>query len=231
MPMPTFKSCRYCRHRKKKCVLPPSGAADSRCFACQHLGTTCEIGTRVPSVKRRLKSQRIASSLSDGPGTGTATLTAAAALHGMPAESILTRVGNGDCQMPRANAESSTEKTIIVPDPIRNPELLTILERYDGIIRHEFPFVTPESLADGGPILSHCIGLATKLSLRSCCPVLSDADVRDLVALLLDDKGTLCTADRAGLLLVLPKLQPDRRLVDRVCLHLRRIPRSKPLAY
>lgn len=216
MPMPMFKSCRYCRHRKKKCVLPPPDASDTRCLACQHLDTSCEIGARQPSAKRRLKSQRIASSLSpDGPSGGPAALATAPPHHDLPSESILIRVASGDCQIPRADAGPSTAKAIIVPDPVRDTECLTTAEKYRAIAQHEFPFVPAEFLVNPGFILSQCISIATNLSLRNSCPGLSDAQLCDLITSL-NCQRALSPADLAGLLLLLPRIQPNHRLVELV---------------
>ncbi|KAF4122146.1 hypothetical protein GMORB2_7739 [Geosmithia morbida] len=143
-------------------------------------------------------------------------------------ESALTRVGNGDCQIPRPgeDAGASADKAIIVESIIQDEAMtrLSTAELYGGVVRREVPFIPTEYLAGDddsalSPVLRHCVRLAGKLSLATRCGGLSDTDLHELHTLLAS-RCVVDLSDCAGLMLLLSRIQPDSRLVDRVLLPL-----------
>ncbi|ETI26119.1 hypothetical protein G647_02896 [Cladophialophora carrionii CBS 160.54] len=220
-----FKSCHYCQHRKKKCVRPAQSSAisDNRCLACQHLDLHCEIGIRKASIKRQRKSQQIASKLYSRL---TAESDPLSTRRGARSDTAVQRVNNGDCQLLGPETVASPTKIIITDYNAEVLDRLDPSEKYQRIVRLEFPFVPDDLLRDDAaltsPALSYCIDLAASLSLQKTCSGLSEVAMQNLTAFL--EKQHLDTAEATGLTLLLPRIQLDPRLADKVSI----IVRSKP---
>lgn len=160
-----FKSCDYCRHRKKKCVLLPASA---RCTDCQHLELPCEFSVRQPSLKRRQISKQIAARL----GTADSKISKAS-------DSSDNGVGeanlrDGDCQLPLAGRRDMANKRLFqARDPVFRfqDNHLSTTEKYRRYVHPFWPFVPPEMLEEielgRDSQLKHCIDLAFLWSLNS----------------------------------------------------------------
>lgn len=201
--MSMFKSCQYCRHRKKKCVWNES-AQNGPCVACQRLGVVCELEARQPSLKRRRTSQRVASSIQ---------ARHASASQYSPPEGALSP--SGDCQISQSNREQAS-KDLLLADNSSKLDGLNTIEVYRQILRYELPFLPEEYLNDDDdPLLSLCVGLAANLSLNHGKGHPSQEDL-DKLAISSQAQGV---SDRGftGLLLLLPRLRLGSMTVDKVC--------------
>ena len=207
-----FKSCHYCRHRKKKCVWPHDATPDDRCLACQHLDVVCEIGARKPSLKRQQKSRRIASEvLNTGPGNTSRSLRPDIHLQ-------TVAVKNGDCQVFRPRAADAS-KVILFNNSHFDRDGLGTKEKYTNLVSREFPFI-PENFLQRedeiSPTLRHCIALASQLFLGNQGHHQLHDDLQHLYALLGDQQMDLFQV--AGILLLLPRVVLDHGTVTKVCL-------------
>ncbi|KAJ9644903.1 uncharacterized protein PV06_08806 [Exophiala oligosperma] len=216
-----FKSCQYCQHRKKKCVLPQPSASDSRCFACQHLDIRCEIGFRKPSFKRRLKSHEVSSRVyTQYSARSSATLLRPT---GSLREAAVVHVNNGDCQLPRVRADSGSldaAKMIMTTDETESGNLdqMTTAEKYQTIVSCEFPFLPREALlsmeeAKIPEALSYCVDLAAQLSLQNRCAGLSESQVQKLSILV--NQQDLDLIQAAGLMLLLPRVNLTSSIIEK----------------
>lgn len=225
-----FKSCDYCRHRKKRCITNPEA---SRCVDCEHLDLSCEFSYRRPSAKRQLTSrqnaERVRNSLSlshsspddrprshDGDGGAAA---AAAASAGSPSQYRADMTG--DCQLRIAGRGDMSKKHLLQPKrtPLEgqgNP--MVIRDVYWQDVYPFFPFIPMDMLEQevlsAHPLLQCCIEASHRLS-----PNVMDGtnmgclkQVNDMVV----DRNHLSLPDAAGLLLVTPCLSLDDELVKRV---------------
>jgi hypothetical protein len=159
-----FKSCDYCRHRKKKCVLPYPCAG--RCADCEHLDLVCEFSLRQPSLKRRRTSQRIASHL---PAAAATAAAGSPRWRWPQSDSVSALVKDGDCQLTAAGGTGSSRGKIILKDDAPDrPE--STAEKYWRYVYPLTPFLPPkmivESNGDWDPILQHCVELAASLWLH-----------------------------------------------------------------
>lgn len=206
-----FKSCQYCRHRKKKCVFPGPADPDGRCFACQHLGVACEVEARQPSSKRQRTSQRIASSIQHRQ-------LPPALAHADPGHAEpTTPPQSGDCQIPRADPGKAS-KELIFPERWAELDGLGAIEKYKKALHQEVPFIPFEYLEEeASPLLRHCIELATKLSFHHGRGDCSDADIEHLTSLVHGQR--LTREEAAGLLLLLPRAGLARHVTEKVCNH------------
>lgn len=203
-----FKSCQYCRHRKKRCVFPGPSDHDGRCFACQHLGVACEVEARQPSSKRQRTSQRIASSIQHRHGPPALTSQDPDLVE--PA----TPLQNGDCQIPRPNPRKDS-KELLFPERWAELDGLDAIEKYKKALHHEFPFIPFEYLdVEASPLLSHCIELAAKLSFHHGRGDCSDSDIEQLASLVYGQD--LTREQSAGLLLLLPRARLARHVTQKV---------------
>lgn len=161
-----FKSCNYCRHRKKKCAL--DGPWASRCTECEHLDLFCQFSRRQPSQKRRQTSQRIASRVS-----AAAAVSAPGAIgerQWVSTGSVVSVVKDGDSQLNSADTNYPRGQKIILKD-----DTLLVLEstatKYREQVRPLTPFVPSEMIHDADedwdPMLQQCVELATNIWLHS----------------------------------------------------------------
>ncbi|OIW25686.1 hypothetical protein CONLIGDRAFT_502615 [Coniochaeta ligniaria NRRL 30616] len=213
--VPMFKSCNYCRHRKKKCVLTYPSA--SRCGECEHLELVCEFSLRQPSLKRRTTSQRIASKLSAAAAVGNTRAAAGDRGHWPNPTSFVATVEDGDCQPSSAGGSRSLARKIILRDGAPdNPE--STAGKYWRYVHPLTPFVPREMVLDGDddwdPVLQQCIELASGIWLHHRPePALSQRAV-DSLALAI--RGEMSLPDLAGVLLLLLRLPLETDLAQRV---------------
>lgn len=204
-----FKSCQYCRHRKKRCVFPGPSDYDGRCFACQHLGVTCEVEARQPSLKRQKTSQRVASSIQ-------LRASSAALPHRQEPDLAGTTDPSqyGDCQIPRANPRRAS-KELILPERSGEFDGFSAIEKYKKVLYQEVPFIPFEYLNDEpSPLLRHCIELAAKLSFHHGDGDCSNLDIQHLASLV-HGQG-LTREETAGILLLLPRLRISYDVAEKV---------------
>lgn len=193
MSLPLFKSCDYCRHRKKKCVVK---SPSSRCADCEHLDLRCEFSLRRPSLKRRRISQRIASSLRSS---------------GWPKSGSVTAVKDGDCQLPRADSRMAA-KILLEDNTSSEADGLSTTETYWRHVHPFAPFVPAEMLASSDRILQHCLELAPRLSLHGT-RAQGPPSTERLAILLRNSELSLAAA--AGVLLLVLRVTLDQSLVQR----------------
>ncbi|KAK3939516.1 hypothetical protein QBC46DRAFT_342481 [Diplogelasinospora grovesii] len=213
-----FKSCNYCRHRKKKCVLTYPSAR--RCGECEHLNLACEFSLRQPSLKRRTTSQRIASRVSAAAAVVVGTATAAASDRGRRppnSASIVATVKDGDCQLGSAGgARSPARKIILRDDSPDTPELTA--GKYWKYVHPLTPFVPREMILDGNdnwnPVLRQCIELASSVWLHQGPEPALPQRAGDSLAMAI--RGGLSLPDLAGVLLLLLRVPLETDLAQRV---------------
>lgn len=160
-----FKSCDYCRHVKKKCVLPHPSAG--RCKYCEHLNLVCKFSPRQPSLKRRRTSQQLSFHLS----AAESPVSAHSTWRG-PYSGALSISKDGDCQL--GPAGSSRAKTILKDDATLNNNALDSLkstaEKYWHYVHPITPFLSDEMMVEcdthSPPALQNCIELAAVLWLH-----------------------------------------------------------------
>ncbi|KAJ5612834.1 hypothetical protein N7510_006028 [Penicillium lagena] len=208
-----FKSCNYCRHRKKKCALDSPWA--SRCTECKHLDLVCEFSRRQPSLKRRQTSQRIASRVS----------AVAAASVPSPAEerrwantgSIVSVVKDGDSQLNSAGVTHSDGQKIILKDDDPNiPD--STARKYWDYVHPLTPFVPSEMIQDDNeswdPVLHECVALAAGIWLHHRPDANLPQRASDSLALVTQGEMTLqCLA---GALLMMLRFPVENDSVQRV---------------
>lgn len=212
-----FKSCDYCRHRKKKCVVP---IASGRCTDCEHLDLPCEFSQRLPSLKRRQTSKRIAASVGIAPPESP-----------KPSNDSTGRSDNdfdeanlkeGDCQLRLAGRRDMANKRLFQPRgfPVGQEDCsLSISEQYWRDVHPFWPFATPEMLEDGqlgkDPGFMRLTELALRMSLNSMRePENVSWQIAQLVSALQRGRPTIPTI--TGTLLLCPFLYLDDGLLQTV---------------
>jgi hypothetical protein len=193
-----YKSCTYCRHRKKRCLFPSPGSGDGRCFACQHLGVECQFEARQPSQKRRRTSQRVARRVY--ADTSNTTDDHNVNINSSPT----TTSGNGDCQIPEPGTRKA--KKLLLPLPGSTPPTsLTSRQLYQIYVQSDFPFVPQKCFLDGfSEVLDVSVRIAAHLSFRfrvdQTYRVRLDALQQRVTGYGASER------DLAGLLLILPRM-------------------------
>lgn len=225
-----FKSCDYCRHRKKRCVVAEVG---TRCADCEHLDLPCEFSQRRPSLKRRQTSQHIAARLGLTGLAGTSGGDNGSELD-LPEDGVFSDAGRRRVQVDslsgkinktllerrdaggtEGNAANNEQHSISKgDDSTRN----SVYERYVHDVQPFLPFVPVEMLADNvfdeNGILADCLARACALSLNMMharhagdATVLDDAVAR---------QHDLSLVDAAGVLLLMPCMHFADATVERV---------------
>lgn len=160
-----FKSCNYCRHRKKKCAL--DGPWASRCTECEHLDLVCEFSRRQPSQKRRQTSQRIASRVS---AAAVVVTPKAAGDQWVHTGSVVSVVKDGDSQLNSTDTNYAQGQKIILKDDLQLV-LESTASKYREHVHPLTPFVPSEMIQqaneDWDPILQQCVELAASIWLHS----------------------------------------------------------------
>lgn len=164
-----FKACDYCRHRKKKCVVPPASA---RCSDCEHLDLPCDFSARVPSLKRRQTSKRIAARI----GAASAAWSEKSGGDGSVSSDNGADEANlkeGDCQLRLAGRRDMANKRLFQPrDSVdgHRDGALSMSQRYWRDVHPFWPFASPEMLEEGesgrDPAFKQCVDVACYLSLN-----------------------------------------------------------------
>lgn len=163
-----FKSCNYCRHRKKKCT--SDGPWASRCTECEHLDLVCEFSRRQPSQKRRQTSQRIASRVLAAAADSAPRATGER--QWASTASVVSVVKDGDSQLNSADADTKfpTGQKIILKDETQLM-LDSTATKYREHVRPLTPFVPSEMIHEANenwdPALQQCVELAASIWLHS----------------------------------------------------------------
>ncbi|SPN99300.1 uncharacterized protein DNG_02336 [Cephalotrichum gorgonifer] len=162
-----FKSCDYCRHRKKKCKVPPDS---TRCSDCEHLDLACEFSARHPSLKRRETSRKNAARI----GIPVSKDSESSRLVGGSGGSVVDEANlmEGDCQLRLAGRRDMANKRLFSPRDSGGGSQgapLSTNERYWRDVHPFWPFVSEEMLE--GELgrdanFKHCIDSACLLSLN-----------------------------------------------------------------
>jgi hypothetical protein len=217
-----FKSCDYCRHRKKRCVILPGAAA--RCSDCQHLDLACEFSPRLPSEKRRVNARQIAARVgSSASALGGSQQSPDS--NGREHEVEEANLKPGDCQLPLAGRRDMANKRLFTSrsnQPVfegsDGPPSLS--ELYWRDVHPFWPFATPEMLDRGEagrfPDFMRCVDLACRLSLN----LLEESEdlstrVKEVKEMLRHPRLSMPTI--AGALLLSAFLDLDDELLQRVC--------------
>ncbi|KAJ5450652.1 uncharacterized protein N7458_007101 [Penicillium daleae] len=161
-----FKSCNYCRHRKKKCAL--EGPWASRCTECEHLDLICEFSRRQPSQKRRQTSQRIASRVSAAAAVSTPRVNGDRPWASTG--SVVSVVKDGDSQVNPADTNYPHGQKIILKDDA--PLVFNSTAKvYRNYVQPLTPFVPSEMIHElnenWDPILQQCVELAAGIWLHT----------------------------------------------------------------
>ncbi|KAB5585041.1 hypothetical protein GE09DRAFT_12708 [Coniochaeta sp. 2T2.1] len=216
-----FKSCNYCRHRKKKCVLSYPSAG--RCGECEHLDLVCEFSLRQPSLKRRTTSQRLASRLSWrlSAAAVVGNATAAAGDHGRRPNptSLVATVEDGDCQLISGeDGRSLVGKNKIILRDNTAGNIQSTAGKYWQCVYPLTPFVPREMVLDGNdawdPVLQQCIELASRVWLHHKPD--SAPSQREVDSLALAIRVDMSVPALAGALLVLLRLPFETDLAQQV---------------
>lgn len=158
-----FKSCNYCRHRKKKCAL--EGPWASRCTECEHLDLICEFSRRQPSQKRRQTSQRIASRVSAAAAVSSPRNRSWASTG-----SVVSVVKDGDSQLSSVDSKYRQGQKIILKDETP-PMLESTATAYRDHVQPLTPFLPSEMIHElnesWDPTLQQCVELAASIWLHS----------------------------------------------------------------
>ncbi|KAF2014398.1 hypothetical protein BU24DRAFT_463191 [Aaosphaeria arxii CBS 175.79] len=211
-----FKSCNYCRHRKKKCILQP---ASNRCADCQYLGLACEFSPRHPSEKRRQTSQKIASQIGLNGTKGLRTRSKPSG--GNDGDEIdEANLKEGDCQLRLAGKRDMAKKRLFQPaDPMDGQSMHTSpIGQYCRHVHPFWPFVAAEYLAKGEiemvESLQQCIDSAVALSLN-CIHQTEDAQLHANKLFQLLNQETLSMPTISGALLLCFFLDIEDDLVQK----------------
>ncbi|KAF4961108.1 hypothetical protein FSARC_10272 [Fusarium sarcochroum] len=219
-----FKSCDYCRHRKKKCVTLPSA---SRCSGCEHLDVPCKFTARSPSLKRRGVSQRLAAQV---VAADTTTLTTTKTLP-RPSGSLAVpapRLKHGDCQVRLAGQPETPIKHVLhgptevgstsSPGDVSPLVMTRTGEKYWQNVHSFLPFVHPQLLNEaqlrsqsGGQPghLEHCIHLASHLlsAKHDDDEVCLTVEIEKVLSVF--GQGRLSPSEVTGVLLVFDAVEQD----------------------
>lgn len=213
-----FKSCNYCRHRKKKCE---TRSTTTRCLECEHLDLDCEFSPRQPSLKRRKTSQRIASSISSAKDRGTGLQRGPDTVQWPSAGTIVAVVKDGDCQLSVSlpGVCEPGQKIILNHDTQDDSELSTAA-KYWKHVHPLTPFVPremiPEEEDTWNPVLRECIELAAAIGLhRLPEPDLPQRASRYLAEVV---NGNMSREELTGVLLLILRVPLDGRVANQVFL-------------
>ncbi|CAK7229812.1 hypothetical protein SCUCBS95973_007354 [Sporothrix curviconia] len=227
-----FKSCDYCRHRRKRCV---TAAGRSRCSDCEHLDLPCEFSQRQPSLKRRQTSRQIAARLSAERAERTEkTERTQADLLGtaFAAEGVRRRVQQADSRRSgkinkalferQAKRDDDDDGSAAADKGRRNShgsEVYSPLHaKYVHDVQPFLPFVPPSFFiprpGSDNSLLNDCVARACALSLHAvhAQPAGNAADLDAAVI----RQSALSLADCAGLLLLMPCLPFSETTVEHV---------------
>jgi hypothetical protein len=208
-----FKSCNYCRHRKKKCVRPTAiSGLHTRCNDCAHLNIECEFSSRNISIKRQKTSQYIASRLPSSTSQQRRFSSA---------ETISVQT-HGGCQPQPADTTSRPVEKIILRDGNLDDGdyMASLAEKYYKTVCHLAPFLPDEILRGDDMsqdlILYSSIQLASCLSLhdrRRSLPATSriNSGLQDILR-----GGEMSLPAAAGILLLLLRLDLDEDIINQV---------------
>lgn len=205
-----FKSCDYCRHRKKRCVLPVNLAGVcTRCEDCEHLNIACEFSRRNASLKRQKTSQHIASRMSSSIPKDRRFSSAET-----------TAVGANDCQAQQADTSSIAEKLILRDDELDDGGYpLSMADKYYKNVCLLAPFLPDEMLAGEDVsqdlVLQYCIQLASCLSLHDRRALPATSQINSNLETILSGRE-MSLSEAAGILLLLLRLDLDEAIVMQV---------------
>lgn len=206
-----FRSCDYCRYRKKKCGLAPATAGcPPRCKDCVHLNIKCHFSLRNPSLKRQKTAQSIASRAAIStplPRSFSFGETA-------PVQSPDEREPN------TADHSSPVEKIILRDDELHDGDYLASLaESYHRNVQFLAPFIPDEMLAGNDMsqdlMLHSCIHLASHLSLHDRRPLPSASRINTGLQDILRGRE-LNLHSAAGILLLITRLDLDPDIINKV---------------
>jgi hypothetical protein len=183
-----------------------------RCADCEHLDVNCEFSQRMPSLKRRRTSRRIASRLT---AAASAPATASSRQRWPQRGSVVAAVKDGDSQLvPVGGTGHSGGKMILRDDAVDLPE--STVEKYWRYVHPLTPFLPLEMIiegkGDGDPILQHCIELAASLWLHHKQTGHSQHTTAQLLAVV--SQGEMSLPVIAGLLLVVLRVPLPDTLVQ-----------------
>lgn len=204
-----LKSCNYCRHRKKKCLTQTSA---SRCTECEHLDLVCEFSRRQPSLKRRRKSQRIASEVSAAAAAVSAS-SQTSDHRWASIGSIVSVVKDGVSQL---NATGAGQKILLKDGTPDLPS--SVARRYWKYVHPLTPFVPSDMILDvdedWDPLLQRCVDQAAEIWLhRRPDPGLLQ---RVGPSLTLATQGEVTLSGLAGILLVMLRFPVEKNCIQRV---------------
>jgi hypothetical protein len=204
-----FKSCNYCRHRKKKCILPTPLA--TQCYDCERLSIPCEFSPRNSSFKRQRTSHLVAARVSN----------LAATKPTWPAVGETSApLKHGDTQIRVADSSSAADKIILMGNQSDNAtNAMAIADMYWQHVRPVTPFVPDEIICsdeiEQNRVLHYCIELASHLSLHDRRDVIPTSRINDdLMTMLGDDEMSFASA--AGILLLVLRVDIDEPIAHRV---------------
>lgn len=224
-----YKSCDYCRHRKKRCVVPHASA---RCSDCEHLDLPCKFSSRLPSAKRKQTSRQIAARIAAAESADPETTSST---ENDDNTREVANLKEGDCQLPLAGRGDMANKRLFQPrDTTADSRggVPNTSETYWRDIHPFWPFITPEMLGEGGfgedSDLKRCVHLAGLLSLSSIkdTPDLS-LQIEAVVSILQQDRLSMTTM--AGTLLLAPFIHYDDRLLQKASFSCRHVLREMEL--
>lgn len=210
-----FKSCNYCRHRKKKCALNSPWAI--RCTECEHLDLVCEFSRREPSLKRRRNSQRIASRVSAAAAAASSPPSPANDRRWANTGSIVSVVKDGDSQLNSTAATHDLDRKVILKDDTTDIQDSTA-RKYWEYVHPLTPFVPPDMILDGyenwDPVLHQCIEHAASIWLHHRPD--PDLPQRASRSLTLATQAEITVPCLAGILLMMLRFPVERDLIQRV---------------
>ena len=213
-----FKACDYCRHRKKRCVVPPAAA---RCSDCEHLDLPCDFSVRVPSLKRRQTSKRIAARIGAAATTAWSEKSAGDGSVSSDNGADEANLKEGDCQLRLAGRRDMANKRLFQTrnstDDLRDAAL-SMSEKYWRDVHPFWPFVSPEMLQEGesgrDPAFRHCVELACLLSLN-LMKDLKDVPMRPESLMSTLQRGRPSMSVIAGTLLLCPFVYYDDGILQK----------------
>lgn len=204
-----FKSCNYCRHRKKKCILPTPLA--TQCYDCERLSIPCEFSPRAASFKRQRTSQLVAARISNLAATKPAW--PAVGENSIPLK-------HGDTRIRVADSSSAAVKIILTGNQNGNvTNAMAMADMYWQHVHPVTPFVPDEIICNDGieqnRVLHYCVELSSRLSLHDKRDVIPPRRINDdLMIMLSDDEMGFASA--AGILLLILRVDIDESIAHRV---------------
>lgn len=230
-----FKSCDYCRHRKKKCV---ASLTSDRCTDCERLDLQSAFSRRHPSLKRQQNSRQVAHRLRLS-GSAAAEHEADSRVSTTPGESTsagegegegersnsyedneLNKLKEGDCQVRLAGRHAMATKRLFQPRRELEGYQVPASEKYWAHVHPFWPFATLAMLdtaaAGQDPVFQDCIEAACLISLNTMedTGVLLHSYTERLVLSLQRERPSMSLA--AGTLLLCSFLHLENRLVQNV---------------